>query len=297
MTGNSRRDEDSGPDGGGPATSEPEVIVLPTPADVSHVAARRIAEALIAAVEARGVAHWVTTGGSTPGPIYRHLADMPYREAVPWDRVHLWWGDERWVPPEDILSNALACWNLLLRDVPVPLDQVHVVPIGDALMAGEPPEVVAARYETALRAADLEIDAAGFPRLDIVLVGIGPDGHLFSVFPGSRTWDDPHWVQAVPAPTHITPHVARISLHPRIVTAARMPMAVTFGPAKAGILAEIFGPERDERRLPAQLARRDGALWILDAAAAAELPSGLWVERPPSMAHAAEASAGSTRSS
>ncbi len=297
MTGNSRRDEDSGPDGGGPATSEPEVIVLPTPADVSHVAARRIAEALIAAVEARGVAHWVTTGGSTPGPIYRHLADMPYREAVPWDRVHLWWGDERWVPPEDILSNALACWNLLLRDVPVPLDQVHVVPIDDALMAGEPPEVVAARYETALRAADLEIDAAGFPRLDIVLVGIGPDGHLFSVFPGSRTWDDPHWVQAVPAPTHITPHVARISLHPRIVTAARMPMAVTFGPAKAGILAEIFGPERDERRLPAQLARRDGALWILDAAAAAELPSGLWVERPPSMAHAAEASAGSTRSS
>ena len=259
--------------------AEPEILAFPTPANASHAAARRIADALVAAVEARGVAHWVTTGGSTPGPIYRHLADMPYRETVPWDRVHLWWGDERWVPPEDILSNALACWNLLLRDVPVPLDQVHVVPIGDALTAGEPPAVVAARYETMLRAAGLELDPAGFPRFDIVLVGIGSDGHLFSVFPGSATWDDPHWVQAVPAPTHIAPHVARITLHPKIVTAARMPMAVTFGASKAKVLAAVFGADRDERLLPAQLVRRPGGLWILDEAAAGDLPFDLPVQR------------------
>ena len=266
-----------------PRGEEPEILVLPTPADASHVAARRIADALIDGVATRGVAHWVTTGGSTPGPIYRHLADMPYRETVPWDRVHLWWGDERWVPPEDILSNALACWNLLLRDVPVPLDQVHVVPIGDALTAGEPPAQVAARYETSLRGAGLKLDPAGFPRFDIVLVGVGTDGHLFSVFPGSATWDDPHWVQAVPAPTHITPHVARVTLNPRIVTAARMPMAVTFGSGKAAILGEIFGPARDERARPAQLARRAGGVWIIDDAAAASLPSGIVVEHPMPM--------------
>ena len=268
--------------GGEPGT-EPRILVLPTPADASHVAARRIADALIEGVAARGVAHWVTTGGSTPGPIYRHLADMPYRESVPWDRVHLWWGDERWVPPENILSNALACWNLLLNDVPVPIDQVHVMPIGDALMAGEPPEVVATLYEATLRAADLELDAAGFPRLDVVLVGVGSDGHLFSVFPGSATWDDPHWVQAVPPPEHIAPHVARVTLHPRIVTAARMPMAVTIGTGKAAILAEIFGTQRDERRLPAQLVRRQGGVWILDAAAAGELAPTLPVDRLDAM--------------
>jgi len=264
-------------------TNEPEVLVFPTPSDAAHVAAERIATALTAAVAARGVAHWVTTGGSTPGPIYRHLADAPYRASVPWEHVHLWWGDERWVPPEDILSNALACWNLLLQDVPVPIDQVHVVPIGDALAAGDPPEVVAARYEAGLRAAGLEVDAAGFPRFDVVLVGIGSDGHLFSVFPGSATWDDRRWVQAVPAPTHITPHVARITLHPRIVTAARMPMAVTFGAGKAAILGRVFGPRRDERELPAQLVRRTGGLWILDDAAGGGLPTSLRVERPPVM--------------
>jgi 6-phosphogluconolactonase len=260
--------------------SDPEILVLPTAADASHVAARRIAEALIEAVATRGVAHWVTTGGSTPGPIYRHLADTPYRETVPWDRVHLWWGDERWVPPEDVLSNALACWNLLLRDVPVPLDQVHVVPIGDALMAGDPPAAVAERYEAMLRAAELEVDPAGFPRFDIVLVGIGSDGHLFSVFPGSATWDDPRWVQAVAAPTHIAPHVDRITLHPRIVTAARIPVAVALGQGKAAILSAIFRPDRDERRLPAQLLRRPGGLWILDDAAAGELPADVAVQRP-----------------
>ena len=262
---------------------EPEVLVMATPADAADVAAKRIADALTSAVAARGVAHWVTTGGSTPGPIYRHLAATPYRESVPWEHVHLWWGDERWVPPEDILSNALACWNLLLNDVPVPLDQVHVVPIGDALMAGEPPTVVAARYEAALRTADLELDAAGFPRLDVVLVGVGWDGHLFSVFPGSATWDDPHWIQAVPAPTHIAPHVARITMHPRVLTAARLPIAVTFGGAKAAILGEVFGPVRDERRLPAQLVRRPGGLWILDGAAAADLPASIPVVRMPAM--------------
>jgi 6-phosphogluconolactonase len=249
----------------------PEVVVLPTPADAAQLAATRIAAALIAAVEARGVAHWVTTGGSTPGAIYSHLAGMPFRESVPWDRVHLWWGDERWIPPDNVLSNALSCWNILLDEVPVPRDQVHVMPIGEAMAAGEGPEIVAARYAEMLRAADLELDPTGFPRLDIVLMGVGSDGHLFSVFPDSATWDDPRWVQAVPAPEHIAPHIERVTLHPRIVAAARMPMAVVFGAAKAAILGEIFGPARDERRLPAQLALRPGALWVVDEAAAADI--------------------------
>ena len=104
-------------------------------------------------------------------------------------QVHLWWGDDRWVPEDDILSNALACWDLLLRDVPVPESQVHVMPIGEAMAGGHSPAWVAERYDAELRAADLPLGEAGFPILDIILVGIGSDGHLFSVFPGSPTWD------------------------------------------------------------------------------------------------------------
>lgn len=258
---------------------EPEILVFGAGPEVSHAAAVRIADAITTAVAERGVAHWVTTGGSTPGQIYRHLADSPLRETVPWDRVHLWWSDDRWVPPDDVLSNALACWDLLLRDVPVPLDQVHVIPVAEAMRAGEGPDVVAARYEATMRAAGLDLDGAGYPVMDVILVGVGSDGHLFSVFPDSATWDDPGWAQAVPAPTHITPHVARVTLNPNVVTAARLPLAVVMGAGKAAILGEIFGPGRDLRRLPAQLARRDGAVWLLDAAAAAGLPATIEVRR------------------
>ena len=151
--------------------SEAEVIVFPTPMDVSHAASIRIADALIDAIAERGVAHWVTTGGSTPGQIYRHLADSQLWDTVPWEHVHLWWSDDRWVPPDDVLSNALACWDILLRDVPVPLDQVHVIPIAEAMNTGEGPEAVAERYEATIRSAGIDLNHAGFPRMDVILVG------------------------------------------------------------------------------------------------------------------------------
>ena len=251
---------------------EPEILVLPDVESASVVSAVRIAEALIEAIDARGVAHWVTTGGSTPAPIYRELAREPLRDAVRWDRVHVWWTDDRWVPPDDPLSNTIDFGEILLPGLSLPAGQVHVIPIAEALAAGEGPGWAAGRYAAELGAAGLPIDATGFPILDIVLVGIGSDGHLFSVFPGSATWNDSAWVQAVPAPTHIEPHVERITLHPRILEVARLPMAVTHGPSKAELVGRIFGAREDENALPAQLARRTGGVWILDEAAAAQIP-------------------------
>jgi len=252
---------------------EPEILVLPDPRAAAEAAAGRIAEALASAIAARGTAHWATTGGSTPGPIYRSLAAPPLRDAVPWERVHIWWGDDRWVPPDDPRSNAIACWDLLLRDVPVPANQVHPIPIGEALSQGRPASWAAERYAAELRAAKLAVNAVGFPIIDVVLVGIGSDGHLLSVFPGSATWDDPAWVQAVPAPAHVSPTVDRITLHPRVLDAARLPLAVAHGPSKTQIIGRIFGPRAEPRELPALLARRRGALWILDEVAAAQVPA------------------------
>src|SRR6185503_14946619 len=113
----------------------------------------------------------------------------------------------------------------------------------------------------------------GFPIFDIVLLGVGSDGHILSVFPGSPLLDSDAVVSAVPAPTHIEPHVPRISLNPRIVGVARLPIVVSHGAGKAESLASVLGPERDVRRWPAQLARREGAVWFLDRAAAAGLPA------------------------
>lgn len=254
---------------------EPEIAVLRDGGGASSLAARRIAEALAAAVAGRGVAHWVTTGGSTPGPIYRSLVEAPVRAIVPWELLHLWWTDDRWAPADGPLSNARAAREQLLPSVPVPAAQVHAIPVGEALDGGHDAAWAAARYAAALRAAAIQLGPAGFPVLDVVLLGIGGDGHLLSVFPGSATWDDPAWVQAVPAPTHIEPHVARVTLHPRILDAARLLVVVVHGASKAAIVGRVFGPRTDPRQLPAQLARRPGAIWILDEAAAAMLPAHL----------------------
>ena len=105
-----------------------------------------------------------------------------------------------------------------------------------------------------------------------MLLGIGADGHLLSVFPGSAAFDSTELAMAIPAPTHIEPHVERVTLNPAVIGAARQVLVVAYGSDKAPVLAHIFGPERDPRRWPAQLARRAGATWILDEAAAANLP-------------------------
>jgi 6-phosphogluconolactonase len=259
---------------------EPEIIVLPDAEAASATAARRIAAALAAAVAARGVAHWATTGGSTPGPIYRVLAAEPARGTIPWERVHVWWTDDRFAPPDGPLSNTRAARDLLLPYVAIHDARVHPIPVGEALEGGHLPAWAADRYAATLRAAAMPLAAAGFPMLDVALVGIGADGHLFSVFPGSATWDDPAWAQAVQAPTHIEPQVARVTLHPRILDAAHLVIVVATGASKAAVLGQLLGERGNPRDLPALLARRTGAVWILDEAAAVILPPHVATTRP-----------------
>ena len=93
------------------------------------------------------------------------------------------------------------------------------------------------------------------------------------MFPGSTAFDSTELALAIPAPTHIEPHVERVTLNPALVGVARELLAVVTGDEKAPVLAEVFGPERDPRRWPAQVARRDGAVWVLDEAAASRLPN------------------------
>jgi 6-phosphogluconolactonase len=251
---------------------EPTLRIQADPEATSQAAAQAIALALREAVEERGRADWATTGGSTPVGIYRALAVPPLAELVPWAGVHVWWGDDRYVPGDDPLSNVRPFDEELRPHVPIPEGNVHEIEMDAAIRTGAGPEGAALAYEASLRAAGLPLSDDGFPVLDVVLVGIGGDGHVLSAFPGTALFDTAAWVSAVPAPAHIEPHVARVSLHPRILQWSGLPMVVAHGASKAAILAKVLGPERDVRRWPVQTARFAGAVWFLDRAAAASLP-------------------------
>ncbi len=250
-----------------------------TPAGAAALAAERLAAAIAIALARRGRADVATTGGSTCPELYRALLARPLRDRIPWDRLHLWFGDDRFVPRDDRESNLVAVDTILLAGdaaaglapAPLPPENLHPVPVDATLSAGGGPAEAAAAYEAALRDA-LPADAAGRPVFDAIIVAIGPDGHLLSVFPGSAAFDAPGWVVPVPAPTHVRPHVPRVSLTPGALDATPALLLVAFGAAKATILAAVLAGPRDERRLPAQRARRAGATWILDAAAAGTLP-------------------------
>ncbi len=258
---------------------EPEIVVVDDADAASLSAAAYIAARIQHAVEERGRADWATTGGSNPVGIYRAMMDTPIAASIPWDRTHVWWGDDRYVPRDHALSNVKPFDEIVLRispdtggtaGVPLPLDQVHPFPTTEAIGGRRGNDWCATALAQELMAADLP-DVEGWPSFDLILVGIGGDGHLFSVFPASPAIGALDLALGIPAPTHIEPHVPRVTLNPAVLGAARDLLVVVLGESKADLLADVFG-RWDPRRLPAQFARRTGATWILDEAAAAGLP-------------------------
>jgi 6-phosphogluconolactonase len=269
-----------------------ELVVLPDPAAVANEAAARIARVLQEAIAARGVAHWATTGGSTPGPIYQRLALPPWRDAVDWRRVHLWWGDDRCVPRDHPLSNVKLADDVLLRaaaysgqsgtggsgveirdgegaGVPIAAANVHPWPCAEGLGAGLGPTWAAARYLVEVR-RHLPI-RDGWPVFDLLLLGVGPDGHILSIFPGQLP-PDGMVTLAVPPPDHVAPRVARVTFGPGVVTAARAVLVVCLGASKAPVITRLRTGEGIEG-LPARWALRPGAVWLVDRAAAGEAPT------------------------
>jgi 6-phosphogluconolactonase len=271
---------------------EPEIVIEPDSEAVSRSSALRIVQALRSSIDARDVAHWATTGGSNPIGIYQQLAVPPLRLEVDWSSVHLWWGDDRYVPRDHPLSNVLIADQALLAasaraglsgwgesgidvdtghdpGVDIPSENLHPFPCTVAIGEARGPEWCALSYVAEMRQLPVE---NGWPVFDLVLLGVGPDGHILSVFPDSEALSSRDWALAIPAPTHIEPHVPRVTVNPAVLDVARSIIVVCQGASKADIVGTIFGEERDVRRWPAQLARRSGATWILDETAAGKLP-------------------------
>jgi len=212
------------------------------------------------------------TGGSTAAGIYRALTDAPLRDEVAWEAVHVWWGDDRYVPRGHPLSNVTAYDDVILgpAGVPIPVGQLHPFRTSEAIGQGRGPAWCAAALADELRRSGPP-EVRGWPAFDMLVLGVGSDGHVLSVFPSSAALGATALAMAIPAPTHVEPHVERVTLNPAVIGSARQVLVLATGMAKAAVIDEILGPTRDPGRWPAQLARREGATWILDEAAAARL--------------------------
>jgi 6-phosphogluconolactonase len=257
---------------------QPRLLVVDTDA-VATTAAAEIARILAAALERGADVHWATTGGSSAPGIYRALKAPEHVAALDWAGIHTWWGDDRHVPPDHPLSNVLPLNQVLLADeanswdgIEIPVDNLHPFPVSEALARGTGPAWTAARYAESLREL-VPLDAAGTPVLDLIILGAGPDGHLLSVFPGSQVWDEPGLCAGVPAPTHVEPHVERVTMHPKLLAAARAVLLITSGASKAERLADGWAGG-DAREVPVRAARLPQATWIVDEAAASGIRRG-----------------------
>jgi 6-phosphogluconolactonase len=193
---------------------------------------------------------------------------------MPWAQTQIWFGDDRFVPRADPLSNVSPLDAQLLSagadGAPSPLSPSAVHPWPTT--AADAPTAVSA-YLAELRGAGVPHTPRGFPIFDLVLIGIGGDGHCLSVFPGSPLALDGAPVAAgVPAPTHIEPHVPRLSFSLGVLAAAREVLALAPGPGKAEALARIFSSGTAVSDAPAKAAQIPTATWLLDTASAANLP-------------------------
>ena len=262
-----------------PNKGEPELVVAANPDAVAAEAAERIAAALTAAIERRGRADFCTTGGSTPIPVYRLLSQAPIVDTIPWQQVHVWWGDDRFVPRGHPESNVTALDDVLLGGggstggAPLPSANIHPFPVDRALAELRDTPWCAARYAEDL-CDHVPIVEGNWPGFDLILVGVGDDGHVLSCFPESPALNSMAWTMGIAAPSHIEPHLPRVTVNPRLLEAAPV-LVVTTGAAKAEALGHVFGQIRDERRWPVQRTRRTGAIWIVDEAAAAKIPADL----------------------
>jgi 6-phosphogluconolactonase len=229
---------------------------------LSRAAADLIAAQANLAVAARGRFSLALSGGSTPRRAYELLAAPPFKDQAPWDRMHVFWGDERCVPPDDPRSNARMAREAWLDHVPIPAGQIH--PIDCA----RDPDAAARDYEAGLR----KFFAGAAPRLDLVLLGLGDNGHTASLFPGTPVLQEQErWAAAVYVAAG---DLYRVTLTAPLINQAAHVVFLVAGGAKAAVLRDVLHGPRDPARLPAQLIRPDGGelLWLADREAAALLP-------------------------
>jgi 6-phosphogluconolactonase len=246
-----------------------DVVVHATADLLAKAAAARLVTRLVDAQAARGIAAIVLTGGRVGGAVLRELRDNPARDAVDWSRVDIWWGDERWVADGDAERNDKQARDALLSAVAVDPARLHPFPAADGPYAGDP-EAAAAAYAAELAAAARPEDHGPVPRFDVLMLGVGEEGHVASVFPESPAAYETRPVVAVrgspkPPPT-------RLTLTFPAIAAATDVWLMAAGSEKAGAIALALGGAGAIQVPAAGVHGRARTLWLLDREAAAKLP-------------------------
>ncbi len=237
------------------------IRTLPDPESLSRAAAALFVRQTQLAISKRHRFAVALSGGSTPRRLYEILAAAPFRDEVAWDKTHVFWGDERCVPADDRRCNALTARGALLDHVPVPPDQIHPI------LCHQNPAQSAQRYADLLR--DFFCD--GPPVFDLILLGLGEDGHTASLFPQTAVLNDQiAWAASVYLNAQ---KLHRVTLMPAVINQARLVVFLVAGDSKASVLKKVLTEPPDPWRLPAQIVRpRTGELiWLADKAAASQL--------------------------
>ena len=243
-----------------------EIKTYPDASSLAHAAAEHFCARANAAMSEHGQFTVALSGGSTPRTLYSLLATRHFAAQVDWPHVYVFWGDERCVPPGHLESNYRMARETLLDHVPIPPFNIHRIP------CEQEPEQAAITYERTLRTffvGNVRKEKSPLPCFDLVLLGMGDDGHTASLFPGSAALDEPtRWVVA-----HYVSKLGawRVTLTPVVINAAAHVTFLVSGADKAERLREVLTGPYQPDVLPAQIIRptRGRLVWLVDAAAVA----------------------------
>jgi 6-phosphogluconolactonase len=231
------------------------------PESLSEAVARLFVQQARHAIQAQDRFIVALAGGHTPERTYQLLAQPLFRDQVPWAKVHVFWGDERCVPPDDPRSNAHMARQALLDCIPIPPDQIHPI------RCDQNPQQAAEEYESLLQ----NFFAGRLPCFDLILLGLGENGHTASIFPGTPAVEEQeHWVIAVYVAEQA---MWRVTLTPPLINQAVTVAFLVAGAAKARILQRVLDGPFEPHTLPAQLIQpASGDLnWIIDKEASQKL--------------------------
>ena len=239
-----------------PTLKNPSIQLFGNPHGIAQAAADLVIDLVRLSASHRENFHWVLSGGSTPMMMFALLAQPEVRQRVPWSRVHVWWGDERCVPPADAESNYGQAYEALLRHVPIPPENIHRA-------KGElAPAAACADYLD-------QLQAAGTPYFDLVMLGLGNDGHTASLFPGQvNPLEQTQRIIAVTADYAGRP-ANRVTLTPLAFNASKRVVFLVAGGGKSQAVFDTVRGAHNPLAHPAQRIAPEygGITWMLDDAA------------------------------
>jgi 6-phosphogluconolactonase len=244
------------------------VVVVPDADILASAVAARLVVTIIDAQAERGWASIVLTGGRIAAKVLRSVGELPAGNAIDWARVDLWWGDERFLPAGDPERNETQARAALLDALPLDPARVHPMPPSDG-PDGDDAEAAAARYARELAAA-AGPGGSGVPHFDVLMLGVGEDGHIASIFPGHSVGS----ATGVTAAVHDSPKPppARITLTMPTIRTAEQVWLVAAGPDKTVSVAQALDGTGSKPLPAAAAVGTEKTLWLLDRAAAANVP-------------------------